>query len=81
MKNPLLRLVAEYPNNKIQFVWKNDGQMTHIIVDEKRLGIKGLARSIFTQIQTSDVSLDEELYSILKRLIDSLIKYTPTEKK
>jgi hypothetical protein len=75
MKNPLHKIVADYPNNKIEFEWKNDGQFTHIIVDGKRLKVTGVARSLFGMIQKDDVSLDEELYNLLKKLTDALISY------
>ena len=75
MKNPLHKLVADYPNNKIEFEWKNEGQLTHIVVDGKRLRVSGISRSLFSMIQTHDVSLDEEFYGILKKLTDALIAH------
>jgi len=74
MKNPLQKLVAAYPNNKIEFLWKNDGQLTHVVVDGKRLGFKGLSRSLFSLLQYHDVSFDEELYRLLDEMVQALLK-------
>ena len=74
MKNPLQKIIADYPENKIEFQWKNDGQLTHIIVDGKRLGFRGLSRSLFALLQHQDVSFDEELYRILKTMVETLKK-------
>ncbi len=74
MKNPLQKIIADYPDNKVEFEWKNEGQLTHIIVDGLRLRVSGLSRSIFSLIQHHDVSLDEELYRILKELAKALVE-------
>ncbi len=81
MKNPLQKIIADYPDNKIQFQWKNDGQLTHIIVDGKRRGFKGLPRLLFTLIQYHDVSLDEQLYNLLKAMVDQLIEVDDNQLK
>lgn len=74
MKNPLQKIIADYPDTKIEFEWKNEGQLTHIIVNGNRLGFKGLSRSLFALLQHQDVSFDEELYRILKTFVDNLKK-------
>jgi hypothetical protein len=74
MKSPLQKIIADYPDNKIEFVWKNKGQLTHIIVDGKRLGFTGLSRSVFGLLQYHDVSVDEEVYNVLKAMVDSIVK-------
>ena len=83
MKNPIQKIIADYPNNKIEFQWKNEGQLTHIVVDGKRLGFSGLSRTVFALLQHHDVSFDEEIYRILKEMVDALIdvsKEEPQEK-
>ena len=74
MKNPLQKIISDYPQDKIEFLWKNDGQMTHLVVNGKRLRFSGLSRSIFALLQYHDVSFDEELYKILKTMVEELRK-------
>jgi len=80
MKNPLQKLQADFPDNKIEFTWKNEGQLTHIVVDGKRLAFKGLSRTLFSLLQYHDVSLDEELYVILKMMVEEIIRLKTPEK-